>query len=480
MKKIVCLFLFLATITSFTKPNEALPTTTPNVILILADDLGYGDTQPYGQEIIVTPQLRKMAAEGIRFTNAYASSTVCAPSRCGLMTGKHTGHAYIRANDPNPTMPVGDGVPLRAEDVTMAEVLKKKGYRTGMFGKWGLGVKGSSGSPEKQGWDEFYGYLNQAHAHRVFTDSLYRVRNGGVATAEYIGANRYSHDLIIAEAAKFVQKNAIAKKPFFLYLPVTLPHAELKIPKVYMNLYMKPTGQSKLPENPLPSSHHYGPQENPNAAYASIVTKLDSDIGRLIAQLKLLKIDNNTIIVFTSDNGPSNEGGCDLDFFNSTYDLRGKKQSLYEGGIRVPMIVRYPKRIRGGQVSEQPTASYDLMATLSDMLEIKDVPSNDGTSMADIWIGHRSQFDRPPMYWEHYVAGKKELSQAMRAGEWKCVKTTVKGKEAKIELFNLREDREERRNLYTQHPGKAQELLALMNKLSTEPEYKDFVNVKTF
>ncbi len=338
-------------------------TSPPNILLIQADDLGYGDLSAYGQARFATPALDRLAREGIRFTQYYAGSTVCAPSRTALMTGLHTGHTWIRGNG---GMPGGD-VPLRPEDVTMAEVLRDAGYRTAVIGKWGLGQPGSTGQPDRQGFDHAFGFLDHRHAHRQFTDHLWR--NG-----ERIGVDidrDYVNDLFTKEAAAFVARDDA--RPFFVYLNYTVPHAELRAPDESVAPF-----RERFPEKPFENptadgkptgasaqvpSLGYRSQPAPHAAFAAMVTRMDRDIGSLTDLLRARGIERRTLVLFISDNGPHQEGGADPVFFKSSGGLRGIKRDLYEGGIRVPMIARWTGTIPAGRVSQHVWAHWDVLPT---------------------------------------------------------------------------------------------------------------------
>lgn len=418
-------------------PSQAKKPT--NIIYVLADDLGYGDLCVYGQKRFQTPNLDRMASEGTRFTDFYAGSTVCAPSRCALMTGKDMGHAYIRGN--------GE-ISLRDEDLTLAEFMKKQGYRTGVFGKWGLGLADNSGSPEKQGWDEFLGYANHVHAHHFYTNNLWTIRDR--KTVKYpTDSLKHSHPLIMQSALDFVKRNRTT--PFFMYLAITMPHAEVFAPTPEsVAPFMSPDGQSKFPEIPfVQKGGNYRSQPNPKANFAGMVTHLDRDMGRLMALLTELGIADNTIVVFTSDNGPHKEGGADPDFFDSNGPLRGIKRDLYEGGIRVPFIA-WGKGVAKGRVVNEPLANWDIFPTVADLTGSSKALPNDlnGLSFASLLHGQKS-LPKPHryLYWEFYERG---FDQAVRMGNWKAVRQRSQGNQ--IELFNLATDLGETTNVAAQHP----------------------------
>src|SRR5262245_11187620 len=344
--------------------------TKPNIVFILADDLGYGDLGSYGQTKIKTPHLDQLAAEGMRFTQFYAGSPVCAPSRCVLMTGKHGGHAFIRDN--REWKPEGQ-YPIPAGEVTIAELLKEQGYTTDSFGKWGLGYPGSEGDPNKQGFDVFYGYNCQREAHNYYPDHLWRNQEKVMLEGNDRGltGKQYSHDLIEAEASKFIRENK--DKPFFAYVPFTIPHLALQVPEDSLAEY-----SGKWADPPYDGKNGYLPHLTPRAAYAAMVTRMDRSVGRILELIKQLGLDDNTLVIFTSDNGgafgevtrdfefrPGRMGGTDYVYFGSTSKFRAFKGSVYEGGIRVPFIARWPGRIKAGVVSELPAVFYDLMPTLA-------------------------------------------------------------------------------------------------------------------
>ena len=401
---------------------------SPNIIFILADDLGYGDVGCYGQKVIQTPHIDQIAAEGMRFTDHYAGSTVCAPSRCCLMTGLHTGHALVRGNA---------NVPLRPSDVTVAELLKSAGYATGIIGKWGLGEAGSTGIPNRQGFDYWFGYLNQKHAHNYYPTFLWRNQEkvpldnevqdvnppGGVATKRV----QYSHDLFAEEALAFVERNK--SNPFFLYLTFTIPHA---------NNEAKDKGME------VPSLEPYEGRDwpEPQKGHAAMITRMDRDIGRLMAQLKELGLDGKTLVMFASDNGPHKEGGGDPEFFNSSGPLRGYKRAVYEGGIRVPLIARWPGHV---------LAFWDFLPTCCELAGVQPPEGIDGISIVPTLLGGgRKQTEHEYLYWEFHEQGKK---QAVRMGDWKGVRLDVaKNPDGPIELYNLKDDIGEAKNVAARRP----------------------------
>ncbi len=432
------------------KAVGAEPARPPNIIFILADDLGYGDLGCYGQKQILTPNIDRLAADGIRFTQCYAGSTVCAPSRCCLMTGMHTGHAQVRGNAL---------VPLRPEDRTVAEVLKGAGYRTGLVGKWGLGEPGSTGIPNKKGFDFFFGYLNQVHAHNYYPDYLWRnqekVTYPGNVVEKGVAQKRevYSHDLFAEEALKFVAQEP--GKPFFLYLAFTIPHANNEAGKQGM----------EVPSD-KPYSDRPWPQQQKN--HAAMITRMDADVGRLVKRLQELKLDEQTIIFFTSDNGPHREGGADQKFFNSSGPLRGIKRDLTEGGIREPMIVRWSGKIKPGQVSDQVWAFWDFLPTASELAGAKPISDIDGISQVPTILGEkeagRAQKPHDFLYWEFHEGG---YSQAVRMGDWKYIRRPY-SKNPAPELYNLKTDPGETQNLAGEQKAIVAKIEAYLKTARTE------------
>jgi arylsulfatase A-like enzyme len=422
----------------------------PNIVFILADDLGYGDLGCYGQRQVKTPVLDHLANQGMRFTSCYAGSTVCAPSRCVLMTGLHTGHARIRGND---------RVPLEPDDVTIAKALKCAGYATGIVGKWGLGEPDTPGIPNRQGFDEWFGYLNQHHAHNYYPDYLWKnerkveignVVQDNVATTRAV----YSADLFRREALDFLDRHQ--RERFFLYLPFTLPHANNEAGKRGME---------------VPSDAPYSAEPWPQAQknHAAMITYLDAQVGQILARLKELNLEQNTIVVFTSDNGPHREGGADPEFFKSAGQLRGFKRSLHEGGIRVPMIVRYPGHIAPGTVSSQVWAFWDLLPTLAELAGARSPKGLDGISMVPALLGEkaagRAQTNHEYLYWEFHERG---TSQAVRFGDWKAIRK--KPGEA-MELYDLACDQAEQHNVAEQHAEVIRQAESILAKARTESKH---------
>jgi arylsulfatase A len=420
------------------------PASRPNILLIQADDLGYGDLSVYGQKQFTTPSLDRLAKEGIRFTQYYSGSTVCAPSRAALMTGKHTGHTSIRGNG---GLPEGD-VPMPDADVTIAEVLRGGGYRTALVGKWGMGQPGTSGMPGKQGFDYAFGFLDQRHAHRQFTDHLWR--NGEQVASDL--EKDYVGDLFTKEAAAVIERDD--PKPFFIYLNYTVPHAELRAPDEAIapfrgrfpeQPFSNPTADGKpTGARPDVASLGYRSQPAPKAAFAAMITRMDRDIGRLTDLLHARGLDQRTLVMFISDNGPHQEGGADPAFFKSSGGLRGIKRDLYEGGIRVPMIARWTGTIPAGRVSDHAWAHWDMLPTLAESAGIEPPAGLDGLSMTRALKG-QPQPSHPFLYWEFHERG---FQQAVRMGRWKAVRLKTG---APIELYDLQTDATESQNVAATH-----------------------------
>lgn len=428
----------------------------PNIVFILADDLGYGDLGCYGQKQIQTPNIDRLAAEGMRFTQCYAGSTVCAPSRCTLMTGLHTGHARVRGNAL---------VPLRPEDVTIARLLKDAGYTTGLVGKWGLGEAGSTGVPNRQGFDYFFGYLNQKHAHNYYPDYLWKneakfALPENVQQKENIAEKRvhYSPDLFAREALAFLDQNK--DWPFFLYLASTLPHANNELGQA--------TGNGMETPSDAPYSDRAWPR--PQRNHAAMITRLDTDVGRVMQRLKDLGIDRQTIVFFSSDNGPHKEGGAEPTFFHSSGPLQGHKRDLTDGGIRVPMIVRWPGHITAGAVNAHVWAFWDFLPTAADLAGAKVPAKLDGISVVPALLGSkaagREQLDHEFLYWEFHEGGSK---QAVRTGDWKGLRLKPGGP---LHLYDLGKDLGETNDVAGAHSDVVARIEAYLKTARTEsPEW---------
>jgi len=416
----------------------------PNIIFVMADDLGYGDVGFNGQEHIKTPHLDRLASEGIVFTDHYAGSTVCMPSRGSLLTGKHLGHATIRGNPRWTTS--GTAVDLRPNDITIAEELKQAGYRTGIVGKWGLAEASDDGLPTRQGFDYFFGYRKHGDAHHYYWPDLWENE-----TKKHLPRNdvqntegKYVHDLLTDAALRFVDRNT--DQPFFLYLAYTIPHYELTVPEDSKVQY-KDLG---WPEKPMKKGHYRHDPEG-NVTYAGMVSRMDRDIGRLIEKLKEQGIDENTLLIFSSDNGPEYEKRDR--FFNSNGPLRGGKRDLYEGGIRVPFAARWPSKIAPKTESDHPSAFWDLLPTICDIADIQPTDTIDGISYLPTLLGQiAEQKTHDYLYWEFNE--KQGPIQAIRQGNWKGVR---KG-EQDLELYDLSKDLSEGNNVAKSHPEIALEL----------------------
>lgn len=469
----VVIIVFMLCLGCQSTVNESQRPLRPNIIYILADDLGYGDIGCYGQEVIPTPALDRMAAEGMMFTQHYAGAPVCAPSRVSLMTGLHTGHSYVRGNYETGKYGFGGQLELRPEDVTVAELLKNEGYKTAVIGKWGMGMDGSSGEPNKKGFDYSYGYLNQAHAHWHFPDYLFRNGKKEPVESNAHGKRAYfSNDIFTDDALRFIQETK--DEPFFLYLAYVVPHAELLVPDDSVFARFK----GKFEEVPFVAGHqgsngidslgYYHSQAYPKAAYATMITRLDRDIGKILQQLKQLGLDENTIVMFSSDNGPHREGGADPEYFNSNGSLRGCKRDLYEGGIRVPFIVRWPGTIKPGQVSHHVSAFWDIFPTFADLagIEVSDLKT-DGYSLVPTFLGDTLRQEKHPyLYWEFHE--RKYSDQAVRKGKWKAVRHDPDGP---IELYDLSTDPAEQVNVAAENEAIVNEMKTIMESARTENPY---------
>ena len=436
----------------------------PNIILILADDLGYGDLGCYGQETIRTPRLDQMAREGLRFRQFYAGCTVCAPSRSVLMTGQHMGHTHVRGNASG-DMSIQS---LRDEDQTVAELLRKAGYTTALCGKWGLGdarPEAASGLPNRQGFDFFYGYLNQTHAHNYYPEFLWRNENremlrnqvltvgqgnqGGFAGGYATKRVDYSHDLIMKEALAFVQNQQ--DKPYFLYLAVTLPHAN--------NEGTRGTGNGQEVPDYGPYADRDWPE--PDKGQAAMISRLDADVGRLLDLVDRMGDRERTLVIFTSDNGPHNEGGHHPERFQPSGPLRGMKRELYEGGIRVPCIMRWPGTISANTITDHRAYFGDFLATAAELSGQPTPTEVDSISFVPTLRNQPAlQRTHPYLYWEFYERGSK---QAVRAGQWKAIRSPL-GPTGVTQLFDLEKDLGESRDLAQEHPELVERLEAMMDE----------------
>ena len=448
----------------------------PNIVYVLADDLGYGEVGCYGQTKIRTPNIDRIAREGMRFTQHYSGSPVCAPSRCVIMTGLHTGHAIVRGNKENggwgPNEPEGQH-PLPEGTPTLARYLKKRGYRTAAIGKWGLGGPGTSGHPNRQGFDLFYGYLCQRKAHNYYPTHLWRneekhvlpgndyfrahqrIKAALTSEKEYFdryARKHYAPDLMSKEALRFIRENQ--DTPFFLYYPSPIPHAALQVPRKDLDAYPR-----EWDEKPYLGSKAYLPHPRPRAAYAAMVSHLDRQVGAILDLLDELELADNTIVMFSSDNGPTFNGGSDSSFFSSAGPFRGLKVSVHEGGIRVPMIARWPGKIAAGSTTDHISGFEDVLPTLLEIVGAETTAGIDGISFLPTLRAKGSQKRHAYLYWE--LGGQ----QALRAGPWKAVRTGMHrippGGAPQTRLYNLDDDVGERKNLAKERP----EVLARMERL---------------
>ena len=440
-------FFLLACLSIAATGARSEATSQPNIIYILLDDAGYGDLSCYGQTKFLTPNIDRLASEGMKFTNHYSGSTVCAPTRSVIMSGLHTGHTPSRGN--REIKPVGQ-FPIPATTFTIAEALKKAGYATGAFGKWGLGNPGSEGDPIHQGFDRFFGYNCQRNAHTYYPtwlfDDLRKIELDG---------KTYAHDLIMDKAVEWIDRQH--ENPFFCFLPVTIPHAAMHVPEKYAAPF-----REKFPEfeNKVGRYGNNKPfAKNPAAQFAGMMTALDVGIGRVLKSLKKHQIDQNTIVLLSSDNGPHKEGGHMPNYFNSNGGLRGFKRDLYEGGIRCPLLVRWPGKVEAGSTSNHISAHWDLFPTFCELAGINPPEGLDGISFLPTLLG-KEQEKHEHLYWEFYEGGGK---RAVRIGKWKAVQNQVnrKGKDAPIEIYDLKSDRAETSDLAAQNS----ELIARIQKI---------------
>lgn len=481
--------------------------TKPNIIYILADDLGYAEVGAYGQEKIETPNIDALAKSGMLFTQHYTSAPVCAPARHMLLTGKHAGHAYIRSNSEwkergdvwnykamaKDSTLEGQG-PMPSNTVTMADYLKEVGYATGMVGKWGLGAPHTASVPNDMGFDFFYGYNCQRQAHTYYPLHLYKNRNRVHLANDTIAPNTpfpagknpndeasyadftltdYSPNLMFEELTGFVDK--YKEEPFFLYWASPIPHVALQAPKRWVDYYINKFGDEEPYLANLPRGGYF-PHKNPHAAYAAMVSYLDENIGKLVQQLKEEGIYENTLIVFTSDNGPSYAGGADPVFFESAKPFEGEygkgKGFLYEGGIRVPMIASWPGQIAPGTTSNHISAHYDMLATFAEVAGYELPSATDGISLLPTLLSSENQLEHEFLYWEFPSYGGQV---AIRMGDWKVVRQNLKNdKKATLELYNLKEDPTENLNVAKAYPEVLQRAAEIFANNRDIPELEDF------
>jgi len=456
----------------------------PNIIYILADDLGYGELGCYGQEKIKTPHIDSLAVQGMRFTQHYSGSPVCAPSRCVLLTGKHTGHAYIRDNDEMSWRgdvwhdPALEGNrPLLPDTTTIGSLLQEQGYRTGAIGKWGLGGPANSGEPNLQGFDFWLGYLCQRMAHNYYPTHLWKNGNELLlegneyffphqkfpedkdpydkSSYEDYKGQTYAMDVMTEEALNFIAKNK--NDPFFLYLPFPVPHAAIQVPDDSLKEY-----EGAFPETPYSGDKGYLPHPTPRAGYAAMITRMDREIGRILALLEELGLAENTLVMFSSDNGPTFNGGTDSAFFESAGPLRGLKTMLYEGGIRVPMIARWPGKIEPGSETGHISAFWDVLPTITEILGCDAPPDIDGISFLPTLLANPgSQEKHEYLYWEYN--GK----QAVLMGDWKAYRP---GQGEGIELYDLSKDIGEKHDVASTHPEIVAIITEILKNARTESE----------
>ncbi len=460
MRNTIFFVCFLFSLCSGSEFNRKSARELPNIVFIFADDLGYGDVSFQGQKRFTTPHIDRLAKEGLVFTQHYSGSTVCAPSRCSFLTGKHTGHADIRGNR---GMHYDGNWPMRAEETTIAEMLKEKEYVSGVFGKWGLGANYSEGSPLLQGFDQFFGYNSQKYAHSYYPHYLWD-NNDTLVLPENEGTKKglYAPEMIHNRAKDFIVENK--NKPFFLYYASVLPHAELIAPDAYMEKFRGKFLPEKQFQGELIDSADYrhGPydsQEECHTAFAAMITYLDDQVGDLMKTLEDEDLLDNTLVIFTSDNGPHSAGGGDPMYFDGNGPFRGIKTDLYEGGIRVPMIAFWPGQIKAGK-TDLISANWDFMPTFAELANITPVDSIDGISMVPTLFGNKDQKKHDHLYWEYH---NREGIQAIRKGDWKAVRRYMTDNPIRpIELYNLANDIGEKKNIAKNHPDIVQTLDSLM------------------
>jgi arylsulfatase len=444
----------------------------PNIILIVADDLGYGELGCYGQKWIQTPHIDQLAREGLRFTQFYAGSPVCAPSRCTLMTGKHTGHAYIRDNgDPKHLQHLKERFgwefpgqnPLPDEEITVAELLKARGYATAAIGKWGLGHFGTSGDPNRQGFDLFYGFNCQRHAHNHYPRFLWRnnQKEPLAGNDRTLTGETYSQDKFTEVAIQFIQDHH--EQPFFLYLPFAIPHLSIQVPEESLAPY-----KDKIPEADY-VHRGYLKHPFPRAGYAAMVSHMDDDVGKIVALVDELGLSEKTLILFTSDNGPTYNrlGGSDSEFFASAGAFRGRKGSVYEGGLRVPLVARWKGTVAPGQTTDHISAFWDVLPTLCELAGAEPPNLVDGLSLVPVITGRGNQPQHDYLFWEFPSYGGQ---QAVRMGRWKAVRKDIFKGNGQLELYDLETDPAESRNVASEHPEMVEKMERILAEGRTDSE----------
>lgn len=469
--KVLYFFFFLCLLFSCKQEKqETKKNIQPNIIYILADDLGYGDLSITGQKKFATPNIDELAKEGMLFTQHYSGATVCAPSRSALLTGMHTGNTPIRGNkeiDPEGQWPLPD------KTYTVAELLKENGYATGSFGKWGLGYPGSEGDPLNQGFDTFYGYNCQRLGHNYYPYHLWdNDKKIMLEQNEGFKKGQYAPNLIHDQAISFMEKNK--DKPFFLYYPSVIPHAELIAPEEYMSKYLGEFEPEKEFKGRDSGEEYrkgdYESQKNSHAAFAAMINLLDDQVGEIVSKVRELGLEKNTLIIFTSDNGPHLEGGADPEYFDSNGIYRGYKRDLYEGGIHVPMIAKWEGKIQKGSSSDHISAFWDILPTLSELVEGEVSANIDGISLLPTLLGESTQRKHKHLYWEFHEKGGR---QAIRKDDWKLVRYNVR-KGGPFELYNLENDPSETKDLATELPEKVLELSKILEQSRTPSEVFQF------
>ncbi len=447
-------------------------TTKPNVIYIIADDLGYADLSCYGQTHFDTPNIDAIAKSGILFRHHYSAAPVCAPARGALMTGYHVGHGAIRGN--SEMMPEGQQ-PMPEDTFTLAHMFKQAGYATGAFGKWGLGAPGSPSEPLKMGFDRFYGFNCQRQAHHYYPYFLWNDNQREILWGNFgLETRDYAPDLVQDQALRFVEANK--DRPFFMYYPLIQPHAEMVAPEKYMAKYrgefLPETAFKGVDGGPEFRKNEYGSQPEAHAAFAAMVETMDEDIGELMAKLSALGIADNTLVVFTSDNGPHREGGHNPDYFKSSGELRGYKRDLYEGGIRVPMIASWPGKIDAGSVTDHISAFQDILPTMADLVRQPTPAGIDGVSFLPTLLQKGKQFTHDHLYWEFHELGGRI---AIRKGNWKGVRYGVSvNPDSPLELYDLSKDSGEKNNIAAENLEVVHELDRLLKNARTVSTIQEF------